>query len=742
VRMLNSRTLFIYLSIMTILVLGLFPTQDIFAQDAQPNILNSGEAVVSTLDADNLARVFLFAATAGDTLSVQASSENGMALALVITDETGVSTAQSIDSSATGSVTLENVVVADAGNYYLIVFAAPGVFSPKEGTFEVAVTTTSGSSVILDAAEATPAVVEPTVAAATAQPDVVAEDSQPTAAPVVADTTTTDTTSEESLVLISGGMEVTLNWNAAVDMNLEVRDPNGESLFWNNRTSSIGGSFGFDANGLCEVIDTEPAETASWTSGFVPTGSYEILVFYRQGCDTNAPVSFTVNGTVNGVALDPITGTLPPPQPNQDSVYVSRFELDADGNAFSVSGGVYTDASLSILPALPAEIQANAQPIQLDSPVQGLIDSRQPYLAYTYTGNQGDVISATMTALSGSLDTLVQVMDEAGNVIYFNDDFNGTDSSIPSARLIQTGTYYIVATRYGKEFGGTQGEFNLVLSGPSADVPPEIVNLNLPVGDIQVILTWNTNADLQLLVRDPAGEGVFDDNPIAISGGTLLENGNVNCTVDETQPPLSYIYWPVGTLRPGTYELDVWYQADCSDIRPIEFTLTAIVNGEVAIVETQRPVLGQNFVISLEILPDGSVTAGLGGYAGGSETVSYRPEIESAIQIPAGQEVFGNISGQNTFDVYVFDGLAGDIVTINMSAVASTLDTKVFLVSPSGIELADNDDAIVSGPNRTTNSEITQLLLPEDGQYVIVATRYATLFGGTVGGYSLLLRQN
>lgn len=740
-RLSNSQIRFIYVLTIVLFALGIIPAYFLYAQETETNVLNSGETVTSTLDADNLARVFLFAAAAGDTVSVQASSDNGMALALLITDVNGVSIAQAIDESATGSVVLDNVTVVDAGNYYLVVFAAPGVFSSKEGSFEITVTTTSGSAVVVDVADATPAV-QPTIDTTTGQLEVATATIQPTPAPVV-DNTGSQISNSESSVLVSGGMEVALSWDASVDLNLEVRDPNGESLFWNNSTSSIGGSFGFDANGLCEIISDTPVETATWVSGFVPTGSYEILVFYRQGCDTTSNVSFTVNTTVNGVSLDPITGTLPAPELNQDSVFVSRFELDADGNAFSVAGGVYTDASLSILPALPAEIQANAQPIQLDTPVQGIINSRQSYLAYAYTAaTQGEVISVTMTALSGSLDTLVQVMDASGNVIYFNDDYSGTDSSIPSARLTQAGTYYIIATRYGKEFGGTQGDFNLVLSGPSSEVPPEILNLNLPIGDIQIVLTWNTNADLQLLVRDPAGEGVFDDNPIAVSGGTLVEDGNVGCTVDETQPPTSYIYWPSGTLRPGTYELDVWFQADCGDISTVEFTLTAIVNGEVVIVEQQRPVTGQNYVISLEILQDGSATAGVGGYAGGSETINYQAEMESAIQIPVGQEVFGNISGQNTFDLYTFEGLAGDIVTINMSAVASTLDTKLFLISPSGIEIAENDDSIVSGPDRTTNSEITQLLLPEDGQYTIIATRYATLFGGTVGGYSLLLRQS
>jgi len=714
------------------------------AQDANPNALISGEAVSTAIDPDNIARVFTFDVNANDTVSIIAASENGMALAMLVTDELGSTLAQAVDSNASGTVSVVELSIPQTGTYFLTVFAAPEVFSPKQGPFNIEVTVEPADVVATDATPVpeTDAVVQPEVT----EVPTTAGTAEPLAAtPVTTVDAASPTSNEQTQVLISGGMEVTLSWDAPVDMNLEVRDPNGDSLFWNSRSSAIGGSFGFDANGLCEILVDQPVETASWAAGFVPTGSYEILVFYRQACDAPNPVAFTVTTVVNGQELEPITGTLPPPQPNQDSVYVARFEVDGNEdqftNAFTTPGGVYTDASLNILPAPPAEIQANAQTIGRDAPVQGFLNSRQPYVSYSFTGTQNELVGIEMTALSGSLDTLLQVMDSAGNIISVNDDFSGTDSSIPNLRLAVPDTYYIVATRYGKELGGTQGEYTLTLSGPSASIPAEVQALNLPQGDIEISLIWNSNADLQLLVRDPAGEPVFDDNPNAISGGILAEDGNVNCVPAEGLP-ISYIYWPLGFLRPGSYEVEVWYQADCNDPTPVEFTLTTVVNGQAIAVEQQRPALGQRFVMSLNIGQDGNASAGLGGFVGGSETINYQAELSSATAIPVGQEVFGNLSAANTFDVYTFEGRAGDIVTVNMSAVASTLDTKLFLISPSGIEIAENDDAVVAGADRTTNSVINQLLLPEDGQYVIVATRYATIYGGTVGGYSLTLRQS
>ena len=115
-------------------------------------------------------------------------------------------------------------------------------------------------------------------------------------------------------VLMQSGISVTLTWDADVDMNLNVRDPLGNQLYWDSRTSPIGGTFGFDANGLCEVISDSPVETANWAAGFLPTGSYEVLVYYRQSCVTPAqPVAFTLQVAVNGQNLPPVTGTLTPP---------------------------------------------------------------------------------------------------------------------------------------------------------------------------------------------------------------------------------------------------------------------------------------------------------------------------------------------------------------------------------------------------------------------------------------------
>jgi len=78
-----------------------------------------------------------------------------------------------------------------------------------------------------------------------------------------------------------------------------------------------------------------------------------------------------------------------------------------------------------------------------------------------------------------------------------------------------------------------------------------------------------------------------------------------------------------------------------------------------------------------------------------------------------------------------------------MANTSGTLDTKLFLVGPNGQEVADNDDVGPESPTgRETDAVISNFTLPEDGQYLVIATRFATVFGGTQGGYTLLVQGN
>jgi hypothetical protein len=748
------------------------------AGQASPAILIPGQPTAGVLNENTFAQIFTFTANGGDVARVTATNGESLALGLLLSDFQGGLVAQTRDFEAVGEVVLEATLPA-TGNYFVTVLPVPGVESPVEGNYQIVLLLNpdlQAGPIDLTGLQPTTA---PLVEAPAATPDVSAATEvvtlpQPSpttaAAPVEAPTFTVPTVN-------TTGFQVALEWGSSADLDLEVRDSVGGALFFGNPSVASGGTFGSNVNGGCQnLVSNVPTETAVWNAGTVPTGSYEVLVYYQQGCETNAPVPFVINITYDGALLQPIQGTLLPSQ-----VYVGSFVIEPISG--STAGAAVTSARSGVkgdetLPTSAAVLISEAQPITVGSTVEGVITSERPYQSYSFEATANTAINVTMNANSGSLDPYVAVLDPGGNLLYFNDDAGVgiTNSVLSNSILAIDGTYTLVASRYGLSVGGTEGGFVLTLANaadvaalPTPDpaalggtdqtatvatpqtaaqpqvplasaLPPEIAALNLPSGFIDVGLVWQTSADLQLLVRDPFGEAVFDDVPSVRSGGRLLANGNVNCNRAEGTP-VSYIYWPIAP-QPGSYEIDVWFQNECGDTTPITFTLYVAVNGQplfTQVVTPSTPFLqGSHYITSFTIDQAGNVIPGEGGVTG-LETLQWQLEAPSAIPLSAGDVINGAITLENKFDLYAFQGLAGDEVTIAMNAAPGTnLDTNLYLIGPNGGVVTRNDD---SAPGENTNALINNFTLPEDGQYIIIATHYGERFGVSSGAYTLTLDQ-
>lgn len=689
-----------------------FALSPALAQNAT-SVLEAGSTVSAALGSASTATTFVFDAGANRTATVSLENVSGGSLALLISDINGNRIAQAADTVGARSVAARDVPLVNGGRYTVFVYFAPGGGAP-ETTFDIRLEFASGAG----------------------------EDAAAPAGPEVA--------ADPQLILLGAGIEARLNWSGAADLNLEVRDPTGQALHWNSRVTDNGGVFGFDANGLCQVISESPEESAIWQPGFLSTGSYEVIVYYEQVCDTlTGSVPFQLEVIVDGFSAGRVETLISPGGVGGTSVYVTRFEVSADGSGALSTGGAYPDSSLTLLPGAFDFANDAATPIAREVPVAGAISNAEPFRTYSFAGAANELITLTMEAIGPNLDTLLQIVNPAGKVVNVNDDaFAGTtDSAIVNARLLSTGTYTIIASRYAKEIGGTEGQFQITLSGPTSDVAAQSTSLNLPQGDIEISLFWSTSADLQLLARDPAGASVFDDSPQIASGGILQEAGNVNCVPAATGTPVSYIYWPPGTMRPGTYEVEVWYQNACSELPPaVDFTLLIEVNGAVVADAREFPLVGQRYVTNFTVTPAGEVIVGEAGYIGaGSATLAYQAEAVDAPLIESGQSVSGVIGAENAFDVYRFDGVAGESVTISMAAATQTLDTNLYLISPGDRQIAANDDAdpaLLETGGQKTDSLISGFLLTENGPYTIIATRYANQYGGTLGFYSLTLQKN
>lgn len=685
------------------------------AQAQSSRNLVPGTPLSGTLDTtNNIVQVYTLVGNAGQSIALTAANTLSVPMAIALTDAAGATIAQIVDGDLSGDVTL-TAVLPGPGVYYVTVFKAAGVGSI--GALDFTITLAGEGETPLPTS--TPAAtIDPAQALLSAT------------IPPLTEITATPETAQAPFVN-STGITITLAWNSSNDLDLEVRDPVGGSLYWTTPTVNSGGSLSPNVNQGCGVTNaTNPTETAVWLPGGVPVGSYEVLVYFQEACAGDAPQTFTISAIANGTTLAPVTGTL-----LSEQTFVTSFAIDVNGAASATGLSGIVDEQ--ILPAPAAQILANAVPATIGTPITGTITNAQPYQAYQFQGSANEVVSITMQATSGSLDTYLALLDAGGTIVRFNDDLASgvTDSAMNDVLLPSSGTYTVVATRYAKAIGGTEGDYALTIGSASAGLPEAF--LALPRGSLEVRLLWNTAADLQLLLRDAAGDSVFDDRPQILSGAILGADGNVNCRAPQGDTAFSYIYYPQ-TIQPrlGSYEVEVWYQNACNETRPTTFSLFIILNGREVYSATAQPIPGERFLTSFTIGADGIAQPSDGGIIRGLSTLDYQSQVENASVVVSGVAANGSITPDNKFDVFVFDGQAGDRVDIAMNATSGTLDTTLYLVGPGGSQLAENDD-VVPGVNK--NSLIANFTLPETGRYIIIATHFGVLYGGTIGTYTLNL---
>lgn len=670
------------------------------AQDGgQP--ISVGEIVTGTLNSTNFIQIYALSASAGDTISIDVNTEvEELEPVVVVTDERGNVVASDTDVSTASSATITEFELPSSGTFYIQVMRASGVSGDASGDFTLQL---SGFQQI----------------------------------------------GGQTVELTDGGLVFEVLWNAAVDLNLEVRDPVGGTVHRLRPGAPSGGTLDADINANCDAaIAASPTETVAWPAGTVPAGSYEIIVYYTDACETGGSQVFTLDVSANDETPQSLTGTLNPGQE-----YLARIDLDADGDWQLVNGGVNAGLNVTIF---EDEINS-ADPIAVGSTVSGVITNDAPAQAYTFTANAGTTIQANLDSLSGSLDTYLVLLGPDGTPLDSNDDADDSTNSAVSRSLAVNGAYTLLATRYGLTIGGTEGEFNLTLvtTSTETEATPAATTTGgttattgatptpgqtLPNGAIEVELQWATRADLQLLVRDPLGDAVYDDFLTSPSGGILELQGNVGCT-NVTDTPVSYIYWPPNRLQPGVYEAEVWYQNACTDTRPVNFGLTVNVQDQTIINTTQPASPNSRYMITFTVGQDGTVVAGPGGFfdMANAASLNYQAALASATPMSYGQTVSGSITAQQRFVVYSFEGQVGDIVTIGMNAQGGTLDPALYLISPEQIQITYNDD-VTAGEN--PNSVIEQVTLPSTGTYYVIATHYGLNVGGTQGTFNLTLVQD
>jgi hypothetical protein len=99
----------------------------------------------------------------------------------------------------------------------------------------------------------------------------------------------------------TGGVQVTIRWDSGADIDLYVRDPSGEAVFYNkeHRKTAVGGHLDHDARGDCRPEQDHPRiENAYWPNP-APSGHYGVELHYFGPCGGNAETRVQMTVSVN-----------------------------------------------------------------------------------------------------------------------------------------------------------------------------------------------------------------------------------------------------------------------------------------------------------------------------------------------------------------------------------------------------------------------------------------------------------
>ena len=135
------------------------------------------------------------------------------------------------------------------------------------------------------------------------------------------------TTTETTIVLGTGDVQITLEWDSNADLDLAVTEPSGERLFLNNTgPTATGGELDVDSN--VECVDDGSIENVFWPTDQAPAGTYTVEV---NGFDVDG-TSSSGNSCGGGDYVLTILVTGADPQVIEDSV----TDGEADTHVFQV----------------------------------------------------------------------------------------------------------------------------------------------------------------------------------------------------------------------------------------------------------------------------------------------------------------------------------------------------------------------------------------------------------------------
>jgi hypothetical protein len=400
----------------------------------------------------------------------------------------------------------------------------------------------------------------------------------------------------------------------------------------------------------------------------------------------------------------------------------------------------------------------DGQPITIGELVSGQISDEKPVDTYTFAGTAGQMITITMTAVDGNLDSYLTVIAPDGSESS-NDDSNGTFHSTLPLVLPVDGTYTIRAMRCCGEASqaASEGSYELVVNTMSiqtftvgstvtVEITPEqqvaYVALAAQVGQILRLdaVTLEGDALFVIEIRNPAGTmmssfsqmpgmpAVMDPIFVNQDGQYMLtvilqnpqgvndaERVSLAITADEVVPqPIAIGDTLTGTLDDGNPVAYYSFEASSSDLLRVEGSRPE-GSGEFEVVlfsasgmpfssnGTGYNMAPGSFVIDpLQMQESGSVLLLVRRTILGdpqqavSSSYSITLGMTGTPILQSGSPVEGSFS-QGIFEyVYRFEGTAGQNVRLTLRSVTDDYAPMLNMQSP---QVASVDSMMAMPPN-------------------------------------------
>lgn len=339
-------------------------------------------------------------------------------------------------------------------------------------------------------------------------------------------------------------------------------------------------------------------------------------------------------------------------------------------------------------------------PLTADSPLQATFNTGA--VLYSFTAEAGSLVDVSVTTDPG-LDSVLILADEN-----LNEVLSSGTGTLSGVTLSQAGEYLVLlAPRFGpvNQAGGgyilaltqTEGSGASTVSGPQTIVYGDTVQGMIDEQNISRVYTFTGAANDHIRVTMKAAPGSQLDSYLELQDA----NGTVLQANDDINP---------GVVRDAQITAEL----------PADGTYTLLASRYVG--PDAAPTTG-GYSLSLELLT-GPVT---GGASSQTTPMSY------------GQTEVGEINDQQVIVFYVFEGTAGDVVSVQVKNVSGNLDSVLHLYSADGnqwVEIANNDDSPTGG---TYEAALTDVILPQTGKYLIAVNRFGLDQQSTYGTFMITL---